>query len=165
MIRRVFKKRSLVVAVAALLLLAASATAYWRGVGSGTANSGLAAQLSITFTSGTVSAQLAPGGSGSATVTASNPNPFAVHFGKIALDTSSGTNGFDVDSSHSGCSVAALSFTTQTNAAPGWTVPQKTGGVNGSLPLTLTGAVTMATTAANACQGATFTVHVTASAS
>jgi hypothetical protein len=163
---RLLARSWVLVAVAvALLVVAATATAYWRGAGGGSANSALAGQTAITITSGTVSAQLAPGGTGTVTAVASNPNPFAVHFGKLALDTASGTGGFDVDSGHSGCSASALGFTTQTNAAPGWTIPPKSGAVNGSLSLTLAGAATMSSSAANACQGATFTVHLIASAS
>jgi hypothetical protein len=57
-----------------------------------------------------------------------------------------------------------LSFTTQTNLGAGWTVPGKVGAVNGSLSITLTAALAMSTAAANACQGATFTVFLAAGA-
>jgi hypothetical protein len=60
-----------------------------------------------------------------------------------------------VDAAHPGCVVSTLSFTTQTNGGAGWTVPG-----NGSLPLTLASALSMSTSAANACQGATFTVYL-----
>ena len=61
-----------------------------------------------------------------------------------------------MDGGHSGCGLAPLSFTTQTNGGAGWTVPG-----SGSLPVTLTDALSMGTGAANACQGATFTVYLT----
>ena len=44
---------------------------------------------------------------------------------------------------------------TQTNGGAGWTVPG-----SGVLSVTLTGALAMGSGAANACQGATFTVHL-----
>jgi hypothetical protein len=78
-----------------------------------------------------------------------------VRVGSLALDTSQGTGGFAVDAAHSGCAVSALAFTTQTNGGAGWTVPG-----SGSLPVTLTAAVSMSTSAGNACQGATFTVYL-----
>jgi hypothetical protein len=41
-------------------------------------------------------------------------------------------------------------------------VPAKSGAVNGVLPITLTSALAMSLSAVNACQGATFTVYLTA---
>ena len=58
---------------------------------------------------------------------------------------------------HSGCVLATLSFTTQTNGGAGWTVA---GGQ--ALAVTLANALSMTTCAANACQGATFTVYLEA---
>ena len=63
-----------------------------------------------------------------------------------------------MDGGHAGCGVAALSFTTQTNGGAGWTVP----GSGRPSSITLTNALSMATGAANACQGATFTVYLQA---
>jgi hypothetical protein len=53
--------------------------------------------------------------------------------------------------------VSALGFTTQTNGGAGWTVPA---GSPGSLSIAMPGALTMTAGASNACQGATFTVHL-----
>lgn len=78
------------------------------------------------------------------------------------LDTSQGTGGLAVDTSHSGCGLATLSFTTQTNGGVGWTIPAKVGAVDGTLPITLANALAMSTSAANACQGASFTVYLVA---
>ena len=60
-----------------------------------------------------------------------------------------------VDAAHPGCAVSTLGFTTQTNGGAGWTVAG-----HGSLPVTLAGALSMSASAANACQGATFTVYL-----
>jgi hypothetical protein len=90
----------------------------------------------------------------------SNPNGSAVVVGSLALDTGQGSGGFAVDAGHAGCDLASLSFTLQTNAGTGWTVPAKAGAVNGVLSVRLTNAATMAIGAANACQGAHFTVYL-----
>ena len=90
-------------------------------------------------------------------LTITNPNAAQIRVGSLALDTSQGTGGFAVDGGHSGCGLATLSFATQTNGGAGWTVPG-----SGVLPVTLTNALSMGTGAANACQGATFSVYLTA---
>jgi hypothetical protein len=92
----------------------------------------------------------------------SNPNAASVFVASMALDVSGGTGGFAVDTAHPGCALAALSFTSQTNAGAGWTVPAKSGGVDGTLPVTLTNALSMDVSADNACQGASFTVYLAA---
>jgi hypothetical protein len=76
------------------------------------------------------------------------------------IDTSQGSSGFDVDPSHSGCAVSVLHLTGQTNGGSGFAVPAKVGSTNGNLAVDLTGAISMDATAANACQGATFTVYL-----
>jgi hypothetical protein len=58
--------------------------------------------------------------------------------------------------------VADLSFTTATNNGAGWTVPAKSGSVNGTLTVALPNGLAMNAAAANACQGATITVYLTA---
>ena len=68
-----------------------------------------------------------------------------------------------MDGGHSGCSVATLSYTTQTNGGAGWTVPARVGIVDGTLAITLSNALSMGAGAASACQGATFTVYLAAS--
>jgi hypothetical protein len=71
------------------------------------------------------------------------------------LDTGQGTNGFAVDGGHSGCDLAALGYTTQSNGGAGWFVA---GG--STLPLDLSGAVSLSTAADSACQGAQVTVYL-----
>jgi len=157
---RITRRRGLLVsAILALVVLVTigAASAYWSGggSGSGSGDSGTAADVSLT--PGTASAQLYPGGSASVTLSVANPNDATVHVGQLVLDTSQGTGGFAVDGGHSGCSVAALSFTAQNNGGPGWDF---TGASD--TPITLNNSVSMSATAANACQGATFTVYLDA---
>jgi hypothetical protein len=139
-----------------------NAFAYWRasGIGSGAEVSGTT--VSVTLSPGTPTATLYPGGQADVLLTVSNPNASPVRIGSLALDTGQGTSGFAVDAGHSGCAVATLSYTTQTNGGAGWTVPGKVGAVNGTLAITLTNALSMGVAAANACQGATSTVFLAA---
>jgi hypothetical protein len=113
--------------------------------------------VAVTLSPATPSAALYPGTTSSVKLTVSNPNLSEVRIGSLALDASQGTLGFAVDGNHSGCTLSTLSFTTQTT---GWTVPAKVGGTAGSLTVTLPNALAMSTSAANACQGASFTVYL-----
>lgn len=148
--------------VAISVLGASAANAYWRGAGSGTGTATTGTTVAVTLTPGTPTASLYPGAQASVSLTVSNPNASAVSFGFLTLDTVQGTGGFAVDASHSGCSVATLSFTPQTNGGAGWTVPAKVGAVNGTLPVTLANSLAMGLGAASACQGATVTVYLAA---
>jgi hypothetical protein len=139
----------------AVLAVAGAAVAYWGTTGGGSAAATSAGTSDLTLSPATPSAQLYPGGQAAVVLTVTNPNSASIRIGSLALDTSQGSSGFGVDAGHSGCGVSALSFATQANGGAGWTVP---GG--GSLPVTLTGALSMAANAANACQGATFTVYL-----
>jgi len=146
----------------ALIILAALATtgvsyAYWAGSGSGAGSADTGTTQAVTFSPGTPTAQLYPGGQAAVALSIANPNPGSVRIGSLSLDTSQGTGGFAVDGAHSACGVASLTFTPQTNGGAGWTVPGA-----GSLPITLAGALSMNANAANACQGASFTVYLQA---
>jgi hypothetical protein len=137
------------------LLVAAVAFGFFTSTGSGTgAASADNTAVAITIGAGTPSAELYPGGSADVAATLTNANPYAVHVDHLSLDTSQGTNGFGVDAGHSGCDTATLSYTAQ---SAGWTVPK-----SGTLSIDLANAVSMSSSAANACQGATFTVHLKA---
>jgi hypothetical protein len=138
------------------------AWSFWTAGGSGAGSGANGTLTAISLSPGTPTATLFPGGSTNVVLTATNTNTAAVRIGSLALDPSQGTGGFAVDAGHSGCSVAALSYTTQTNGGSGWTVPKKVGAVNGTLAITLTNALSMSGTAANGCQGATFTVYLVA---
>jgi hypothetical protein len=163
--RRPIPKRrflvSLVVGVLAVLI-GGSASGYWRASGSGSGSGGTGTTVAVTLSPGTPAAALYPGGQADVILTVSNPNSSPVFIGSLALATGQGTGGFAVDAGHSGCAVATLSYTTQTNGGAGWTVPGKVGAVDGTLPVTLTNALAMGLGAANACQGASSTVYLTA---
>jgi hypothetical protein len=144
----------------AALVLAASALAFFTSAGSGSGSTSTPAAQAVTLTAGTPTAQLYPGGVAGVAVSVSNPNLFALRLVSLSLDTAAGTSGFDVDAGHAGCDPAVLSFTTQTNAGAGWTIPPKVGATNGVLAIDLSSALAMSTSAANACQGASFLVHL-----
>ena len=109
----------------------------------------------MTLNPGTASNQIYPGGQSAVAVTVTNPNPGAGKGGSLSLDSTQGNAGFAVDGAHAACGVAALSFTTQTNGGAGWTIP-----ASGSSVLSLANALSMSTNAANACQGASFTIYL-----
>jgi hypothetical protein len=143
-------------AIVALLGIA-TAGAFWtvNGAGGGTVSAETVA--SVTLTPGTATTDLYPGTSGDVAVSIANGNNYQAFVGSLALDTGRGTNGFSVDGGHSGCDVAALSYTTQSNGGSGWFVP-----AGSTLDLDLANAVDLATGAASECQGATFTVYLLA---
>ena len=151
--------------ITALLLAAAvscfslgvGAWGYFSGEGSGSGSGSSGTTVPVTLAPAIADAGLYPGGSADVVLTASNAKTAEVRLISLALDTTRATDGFAVDSGHHGCGLAALSFTTQTHGGAGWTVP-----AGGTLAITLPGAVAMSVTAADACQGATFTVYVTA---
>lgn len=158
-------RTTLLPAVAVILALATTGAthAYWGGSGGGAGSGAAGATVAVSLSPGTPSATLLPGGQADVELSISNPNTLLVHVGALALDTGQGTGGFAVDAGHSGCAVATLSFTTQTNGGAGWTVPAKVGAVDGTLDVTLTNALAMGLGAANACQGASATVYLAAS--
>jgi hypothetical protein len=139
------------------LLVTGVAAAYWSTTGGGSAAAATGDTSPVTLTPATPTAQLYPGGQGTVVLTVTNPNAGQVRVGSLALDTSQGTSGFAVDGGHAGCGLASLSFATQTNGGAGWTVPG-----SGVLSVTLTNALSMGAGAANACQGAAFSVYLTA---
>jgi hypothetical protein len=144
--------------MASLVLLAAgSAIAYWAVSGGGAGSGTTATTSALTLSPGTPTAALVPGGQASVVLTVTNPNLADVRVGSLALDTGQGTSGFAVDGAHSGCVLTTLSFGTQTNAGAGWTVA-----ASGNLSVTLTNALSMTAAAANACQGASFTIYLAA---
>jgi hypothetical protein len=158
MIRHRLLKSGLTVLV--FLGVAAGAWAYWGASGSGSGSASSANAQAVTVSVASPASELYPGGSADVALSVSNPNAFQVSIPSLALDTSQGTNGLDVDAAHSGCDVSTLAFTPQSNSGGGWKVPPKVGSADGSLGLDLADAVSMSGSAANACQGATFTVHL-----
>jgi len=156
------RARGVAIAATILIAFAASAIGYWSGAGSGSASTTLANPQVLTLSPGSPSTQVSPGATAAVATVASNPNPYTVQISSIALDTGQGTGGFAVDGGHSGCGLGTLGFPTQTNGGGGWTVPAKVGGTPGSLSIPMAGALTMSAGAADACQGATFTVYLAA---
>jgi hypothetical protein len=150
------------VAIAVTLGGAGVAYAYWTAGGSGSASGGTGSTVPLVLTPATPTAAIRPGSTSSVVLVATNSNVASVTVNSFAIDTTKGTNGFSVDSSHSGCTLTTLSFTPQTNGGAGWSVPGRVGALNGTLSITLGGALVMSTSAANACQGATFTVYLVA---
>jgi hypothetical protein len=134
------------------------AIAAWTtgGSGSGQASAGTAA--SMTISAGTPSTNLYPTASADVAAVVSNPNPYKVHVSSVSLGA------VTVDGGHSACNTgASVSVTSpQTNSGAGWDVPAKSGAVNGSLNLDLANAISMDNAANDSCQGATFTVALTA---
>jgi hypothetical protein len=149
-------RRGVPVAIAlAALAVAGTAAAYWASSGGGAGSASTATTQPVTLSPAIPVAQLYPGGRSSVRVTVTNPNTAPVRVDNFGLDTTQGAGGFAVDAGHAGCGLGSLSFTTATNGGDGWTIP----GAD-AVTLTLTDPLAMQTTAANACQGATFTVHL-----
>ena len=153
------RKGLIVGAVLALLTLGTitTASAYWHDGGSGSGSAATGTTQAVTLSPATATAQLYPGGQAAVELSITNPNPGSVRVGSLALEPAQGTGGFAVDGAHSGCVLSTLSFTTQTNTGAGWTVAG-----SGTLSVTLTNALSMTVAAANACQGASFTVYLAA---
>jgi hypothetical protein len=147
----------LAVLASVFLLAAGSATAYWAASGSGSGSGSTGTTSAVTLGPAIPTAALYPGGQASVVLTVTNPNVADIRVGSLALDTGQGTGGFAVDAGHSGCTLATLSFATQTNGGAGWTVAG-----SGNLSVTLTNALSMTVAAANSCQGASFTVYLAA---
>ena len=151
---------ALAAAVLGLALPGGAAVAFWSGSGAGPGTAATATASSLTVTAGAAPAGLHPGGTSAVALVLSNPNTFPVQVPSLVLDTTQGTGGFAVDAAHSGCGLGTLSFTAQNNAGAGWTVPARVGVTNGQVTLSLTGSVSMGLSAADACQGAAFTVFL-----
>ncbi len=152
-------RRTLALAAATLMVLVAGvAAAYWTAEGGGAGSAATGTASALTLSPGTPTAQLFPSGNANVVLTMTNPNPTSVQVASLALDTSHGAGGFGVDGAHSGCSLSTLGYATQTNGGTGWTVP-----AGATLSVTLPDALSMTAAAANACQGAIFTVYLAVS--
>lgn len=158
------RARGLLLAATIAVGLATGAFAYWMATGSGSATTVLGSPEQLTLTVGTADAQLTPGHPASVAVVATNTNPYFVNIGSLMLDTAEGTGGFDVDAGHSGCDASALHMATQNNGGAGWRVPPKVATTDGTLEFEMGEALTMDADAADACQGASFTVYLVAGA-
>jgi hypothetical protein len=156
---RIHLSRIGAVAVTGVLVAGVAAYGAWSVSGSGTGSASAATASNLTLTPGTPASALYPNGSADVATTIANSNPFPVHVSSIALDSGHGTNGFAVDAGHNTCDLSTLSFAAQTNGGSGWDIP-----ANDTLDVDATGAVSMSGTAGDACQGASFTLYLTATA-
>jgi hypothetical protein len=150
------KKRTAVLTILACLGLVGLVYAAWttNGTGSGYAKAGTAQSISTVDVSASTSATLYPGVSGDVLIKLDNPNPYAV-----TVTAVTGSGSITADAGHSGCTTTGVTFTNQTGLS--LVIPAKSGGVDGVLQTTLTGAASMSNASLNACQGATFTIPVT----
>jgi hypothetical protein len=158
---RSHRRAGLVVGAVVALALAAGSFAYLSSVGRGSGGTATDTVQPITISPGTPSQQLYPGGSSDVALTLANPNTAQLVIPALAVDPGQGTNGFAVDAAHAslGCSAAdaQLAFAPQSVDA---TVPARVGATDGSIVLDLQQALTMGVGAADACQGASFTVYL-----
>ena len=151
--------RIAVTAVVGLGIAGAAAYAAWTVNGSGSGSASAATAQGLTLSPGSASGVLYPGATADVDTSVANSNAFPVHVTSLALDTTHGQNGFGVDAGHSGCNLASLSFTTATNGGNGWDIAG-----NSSTDVDASGSISMGPTANDSCQGATFTVYLTATA-
>ncbi len=142
-----------VLAIGAVGALAASAAfAAWTVGGGGTGTASATSSQNLTTSVATTTAALYPGVTGSDLyLTVNNPNPFAVTI------TSVNANGAaTADAGHASCVTTGVTYTT---TAVSEVVP-----ASGSASFTVP-SVAMDNTSDTGCQGATFTVPVTFTAS
>ena len=113
--------------------------------------------LAVTVTATVVSttATLHPGGSGNVTITFDNPNSFAVTVTGLSFGAATAAN-----CTTSGVTISAAAVATALGAN-GLAVPAKSGGVDGSAPLTVPNGASMSTASTSDCQSKTLTIPVT----
>ena len=155
MLGRVRRRTVIAIVVIAAGVLAGGAAAFWIAFGGGTTNSQAGTVVPVTLTPGSTITPLYPAGTADVGVSIVNTNPGPIFVPSLLLDTSQGSSGFAVDGGHSGCNLAALSYTTQTNGGAGWTVPGSS-----TTPLDLSGAAGLSTAAVSACQGAQVSIYL-----
>ena len=145
----------LAVTMAAVGLVYAAWTT--NGSGNAYAKAGTAAAISTVDVSASTTATLYPGVSGAVLIKLDNPNPYPV---TVTAITGSGT--ITADAGHSGCTTTGVTFNNQTGLT--LSVPAKSGGVDGVLQTSLTGAASMSNASVDGCQGAVFSIPVTLTA-
>jgi len=161
---RFITRKKIAAATAATALGVGGVIAYaaWTssGSGSGTISAGNASALVVADAHS--ASTLYPNGTGDLVVTLTNNNPYNVSVTAIAqgaLSSGSATPAaITVDNGHSSCNVSSVTLTAP---ALSGVVVGKNGG---TYTLTLHNAVAMDNSAVDACQGATFTVPVVATA-
>ncbi|WP_410671670.1 LEA type 2 family protein [Amycolatopsis sp. cmx-4-68] len=145
--RKISKRSAVVLGAAGVVLVAGVAYAAWTSTGSGSGAVTSTTSASSTIGSDTTGTPLYPGAAKTFTVTVTNPNAYPVVVNSISAGSSAVTG----DCAAGAVTSAAVSNPTGTIAAGGTGV------------YTLT--ATMAKDAADACQGKTFTLPLTATLS
>jgi hypothetical protein len=145
------RKLTLLGAVMALFLLGSVVFAAWLVTGEGNGAAQATSADDLVVASGSTTADLYPGSDGDVELTIENPNPFDVEVSSIV------GNG-PVTSGAPGCSTTGVSFTDQT----GMTLAIAAGA---TATVSLDDAASMSNASDTGCQGATFSVPVTVSAS
>jgi hypothetical protein len=147
------KKVALVSVLGTACIAAGIAWAAWNvgGSGSGYAKAGSASALTLGDATGSTTADLYPGATGSVKVSITNPNSFPV---RVTDVTGNGTITSDKGAA---CNAATgVAFANQT----GLTLDLAAGATS---TFTLGSAVTMSNSSDNSCQGAVFTIPVSVS--
>lgn len=161
MARETFRahRRGIALGLAALVagMTAATVAAMWSGPGIGSDTLPVETVSTVTLTPGAATTALYPGTSGDVAVSIVNDNTYRAYVGSLVLDSGQGANGFEVTGGQSGCDPAALTFTAQSNGGAGWFVAAGT-----TLDLDLPNAISLDTSAASECQGATVVVYLLA---
>ncbi|MET0424856.1 MAG: hypothetical protein ABW046_13320 [Actinoplanes sp.] len=145
----------IVAAVAAVVVNAGAAWAYWRITGSATeqAASGTSVELALRARSD-MNRPLRAGATGNLTVTVTNENDFPIRITEVT--PGAGNIVADLERREAGCVRPRVELT-QPQFAVSWDVPRNTIGA-----FTIPGALTMHRAAGQACSGAMFTVPVQA---
>ena len=157
------RARAAAIFAIATLALAAAGLAYFTATGSGLGSAQPATPQDVTIAvASPAGSALYPGGSADITATAHNPNSGPVHIHSFVLDTS-GAHPTGITSDEAGCSSGGNTGSSSNSVT--FNGPATNGGNDFVIPagdssLTLENALSMSTTAENACQGATFTVYV-----
>ena len=140
-------RRPLALTAVAVVVLGGGTIAYaaWTANASGSSQAKSLTAVALTVSVDTATAELYPGGSAKVYFTVTNPNPYAVTFTAADFSTV-------VSDDETGCPNANITVNDKTglsiNVAANTT----------SATQSITGAVTMAGTAPDGCQGRTFTV-------
>jgi hypothetical protein len=142
-------------AVAAVVVNAGAAWAYWRITGSETGRSGAGSFLELNLRGRSdLNRPLVPGGVGNLVVTVTNDNDFPIRITSVTP----GTGNVIADDEHreAGCANTGVSVT-RDSVKVRWEVPRNTVGA-----FTVPDGLAMAPGSDKACAGATFTVPVRA---
>ena len=149
------RKRSVVSAVLVGVMLTGGgiAAALWTANGSGSGQSKALSAQALTVTAATGAADLYPGfNAGDVFFTITNPNPYPVTFTSM-------TAGAITSSNPGGCPSSNITVA----GASGLSLAAAANSTSGTQ--SIVDVVTMAATAPDACQGATFTISLTLSGS